>query len=55
LKSARQAFHPDMQKKRRHPRVFQCRLCLGQFHAGARFAEAFDNQPGLGDEVDPAA
>jgi hypothetical protein len=46
-------YRPDMQKERRDPRVLQCRFGLGQFHAGARFAKAFDDQPGLDDEVDP--
>src|ERR1700730_18459043 len=44
-----------MQKKRRDPRVFQCGLRLGHFHADARFAKAFDDQPSLDDEVDPPA
>src|SRR5437879_8220056 len=44
-----------MQKKWRDQRVFQCGLRLGHFHAGARFAKAFDDQPGLDDEVDPPA
>src|SRR5205823_5546666 len=46
---------PDMQKKRRDQRVFQCGLRLGHFRANARFAKAFDDQPGLDDEVDPPA
>ena len=44
-----------MQKKRRDESVFQCGFSLGQFHADTRFAKAFDDQPGLDDEVDPPA
>jgi hypothetical protein len=45
----------DQTEKRRDQRVFQCRLRLGHFRAHVRFAKAFDDQPGLDDEVDPPA
>ena len=44
-----------MQKERRDARIFQCRFRLGQFHTDARFGKAFDDQPGLDDEIDPPA
>src|SRR6516162_11444968 len=44
-----------MQKNRRDQRVFQCGLRLGHFHADARFAKEFDDEPSLDDEVDPLA
>src|SRR5438067_4081187 len=44
-----------MQKERRDQRVFQCGLRLGHFRTDARFAKAFDDQPGLDNKLDPAA
>jgi hypothetical protein len=42
---------PDMQKKRRDQRVFQCGLRLGHFRADARFTIAIDDQSGLDEEL----